>query len=365
MTETDNPEAWLKVYHAFYYQVPKLLNLLKAYRVEHIPQLSAKTLERYQCSKDTVDRLKHPDVNWLKQALVWLQSSRHHLLTVDSGHYPAILRHIVESPPVLFVAGSVDILTRPQLAVIGSRTASHAALEIAFEWAHELSRHLLITSGLAKGVDSAAHRGALKAGQPTIAILGSGLLNIYPHQNKALATQVIENGALVSEFPLEVGPMAYHFPRRNRIISGLSLATLIVEARLQSGSLITAEFALEQGREVLVVPGSVRNPLAAGSNKLIQLGAQIVTSVEDILQAIPNFQSVNSVDSAAAHQTSSVKQLDLEMRRLLECVDFEPTGMDVILSRSQFSMQKAATYLFELELAGYIYKEALGYTRVK
>jgi DNA processing protein len=361
----SNAEVWLKVYHAFYYSIRNLLALLKKYPIEQIPRLPSNILKRYRCSDDLIKRLRHPDANMIDATLKWLQAGNHHLLTLDSVNYPSILNHIYDPPPLLFIAGDPSLLNRDQLAVVGSRSASRGAMDVALEWSHDLSQHLLITSGLAIGVDGAAHRGALQAGQPTIAVLGGGIDNIYPRRHQALAQQVVENGALVSEFPLHTGPLAYHFPRRNRIISGLSLATLIIEARLRSGSLITAEFALEQGREVLVVPGSVLNPLAEGGNKLIQLGAQIVTSTTDILQSLPDYQSLIALDKAASNQTSSLKSLDLEARRLLECVGFEPTGMDVILSRCQFSIQKAASELLELELAGYIHKEALGYTRVK
>lgn len=357
--------AWLKVYDAFCYSLSKLLFLLSKMSVVELSNLKQGRLQALGCSGYVQDRLLCPDKKRLTETLKWLEEDKHHLITLDQASYPPLLRHIGQPPPLLFVAGELDLLTQPQLAIVGSRQASQSALALAHEWAHDLSGRVLITSGLALGVDAAAHKGALLAGQRTLAVLGSGLLNIYPRQNRQLASQLTDFGALISEFPLRAAPAAHHFPRRNRIISGLSLATLIIEARLKSGSLITAEFAMEQGREVLVVPGSIRNPMAAGSNKLLQMGAQVVTQFADLEQALPEIQGLTELDKSLSNQRSSSKPLDLGTARLLECVGFEPTGMDVILHRCQLPVASAAAKLTELELAGYIYKEAIGYTRVK
>jgi DNA processing protein len=205
------------------------------------------------------------------------------LLGWGDEHYPEPLRHIQDAPAVLYVRGRAELLSRPQIAIVGSRNASRAGLDHAWQFAGALTeKNYAVASGLAQGVDGAAHAGALAAGGDTIAVVGTGVDVIYPCSHKALTGQVVERGVLVSEYPPGTGPKPGHFPRRNRIISGLSRGILVVEAGLRSGSLITARLALEQGREVFAIPGSIHNPLARGCHSLIRQGAKLVETVDDI-----------------------------------------------------------------------------------
>ena len=224
----------------------------------------------------------------------WLEQPEHALLMWDDPAYPALLAELSDAPPLLFIAGDPTILERPQLAMVGSRRASRPGLDTAAAFARSLAGGgFVITSGLALGIDGAAHQGALEAGGATVAVLGTGLQCLYPQRHAGLAARIVaEGGALISELPLECPPHAGNFPRRNRIISGLSLGVLVVEASPSSGSLITARLAAEQGREVYAIPGSIHHPGARGCHQLIREGAVLVESVDDILQALRGWQRV-------------------------------------------------------------------------
>ena len=227
-------------------------------------------------------------------ALAWLEQPDHHLLMWDDPGYPALLTELPDAPPLLFIDGDLSLLERPQLAMVGSRRASRAGLDNAQAFARSLARAgFVITSGLALGIDGAAHQGALDVEGRTVAVLGTGLQRLYPARHLGLAGRIVDGGgALVSELPLDCPPQASNFPRRNRIISGLSLGVLVVEASPSSGSLITARLAAEQGREVYAIPGSIHHPGARGCHQLIRQGAALVESVEDILQALRGWQQV-------------------------------------------------------------------------
>lgn len=227
-------------------------------------------------------------------ALAWLEQPDHHLLMWDDPGYPALLAELPDAPPLLFVEGDASLLERPQLAMVGSRRASRAGLDNALSFARSLARGgFVVTSGLALGIDGAAHQGALDVDGRTVAVLGTGLQRLYPARHVGLASRIVEGGgALVSELPLDCPPHASNFPRRNRIISGLALGVLVVEASPSSGSLITARLAAEQGREVYAIPGSIHHPGARGCHQLIRQGAALVESVDDILQALRGWQQV-------------------------------------------------------------------------
>lgn len=219
------------------------------------------------------------------QDLEWLQHPDHHVICIDQATYPLLLRQIHDAPSLLFVKGQCDALRLPQLAVVGSRHPTRAGLKDCFEFSSHLARQgFAITSGLALGIDGAAHSAALAAGGITLAVLAHGMQQMYPGRHRPLAARIAEQGALVSEFPLGVEPSPEFFPRRNRIISGLSMGVLVVEAALQSGSLITAMEAMDQGREVFAIPGSIHNPLARGCHKLIRQGAKLVETGQDIVE---------------------------------------------------------------------------------
>lgn len=212
-----------------------------------------------------------------QQALTWLEDPANHIVTLGDANYPQLLLQTADPPPLLYVKGRLDLLNKPSLAIVGSRNASTQGIENAAGFARALSEAgITIVSGLALGIDAAAHRGGLKGPGSSLALVGTGLDIVYPARNKALAHELAANGTLVSEYPLATPPLANNFPRRNRLISGMSLGCLVVEAALQSGSLITARSANEQGREVFAIPGSIHSPLAKGCHALIKQGAKLV-----------------------------------------------------------------------------------------
>ncbi len=274
-----------------------------------------------------------------------------------SSLLPYFIEGNPDPPKKLYIMGDPLILNQPQFAIVGSRNPTVTGCEIAQEMAEKLVQAgFHITSGLALGIDAASHRGALKAGGQTIAVLGSGLTNIYPPRHHRLAEQISQKGALVSEFPLTMPPLPTNFPRRNRIIIGLSLGTLVVEATLGSGSLTTAKLAAEQNREVFAIPGSIRNPLSQGCHALIKEGAKLVDSIGDIIAEL-------SYEATGA--SAPIQALDKNEHKLLECIGFEVTSIDQLIARSGFSASIVASLLLRIELQGYIKSRPGGVIRVK
>ncbi|MBO0366725.1 DNA-protecting protein DprA [Pseudomonas putida] len=281
-------------------------------------------------------------------AMAWLERPGQHLLMWDQPGYPSLLGEIDDAPPLLFVAGNIEILERPQLAVVGSRRASPPALDNAAAFSRCLARAgFTITSGLALGVDGAAHRAALDAHGSTIGVLGTGLEKLYPQRHKALAQEMIERGsAVVSEFPLDAGPLPGNFPRRNRIISGLSLGVLVVEAGTASGSLISARLAAEQGREVYAIPGSIHHPGAKGCHQLIRDGALLVESVEQILDSLRGWQNLPPV------------AVDKPAHPLLALLHAAPQTSEGLARSSGQALAQVLVSLTELELEGRVSNQA-------
>ena len=280
-------------------------------------------------------------------ALAWLEQPDHHLLMWDDPGYPALLAELPDAPPLLFVEGDPSLLECPQLAMVGSRRASRPGMDNAQSFARSLGgAGFVITSGLALGIDGAAHQGALDVGGRTVAVLGTGLQRLYPARHVGLAGRIVEGGgALVSELPLDCPPQASNFPRRNRIISGLSLGVLVVEASPSSGSLITARLAAEQGREVYAIPGSIHHPGARGCHQLIRQGATLVESVEDILQALRGWQQL----APAAHAEAAVEQ---EGYMLLEQLRAAPMSSEALAHTLGQPLAQVLAELTELEIEG-------------
>ncbi len=291
--------------------------------------------------------------------LEWATRPDHHLICPDDPRYPALLRQIHNPPLILFVRGDPEVLAEPQLAVVGSRNPTAAGRRTATDFAaHLAAAGLTITSGLALGIDAAAHRGALRTGR-TVAVCGTGLDRVYPASHRDLAHRIAAAGALVSEFPRDLGPGRGHFPRRNRIISGLGLGTLVVEAALHSGSLITAQYALEQGREVFAIPGSIHNPLARGCHRLLREGARLVETADDILGELAPLAAVAAAAPAATGGAGGPPATgapapgqDPDYTRLLESLGFEPTSVDDVVARSGLTAEAVSSMLLILELRG-------------
>lgn len=311
--------------------------------------------------------LLRPDWQGVERDLAWLDSApHHHIILWDDPFYPPLLKEMTNPPPILFIKGDPKILSEPQIAIVGSRNPTLMGKETAQEFAAELVKAgLNITSGLALGIDGAAHEGTLAAEGKTIAVMGCGLEQIYPKRHQKLAAEIIDKGgAIISEFPIGTPALPENFPQRNRIVSGLSVGTLVIEATLRSGSLITAKFAAEQGREVFAIPGSIHNPLSKGCHALIKQGAKLVENIEDILTEL-KILLINVCDNLKSLSTPPNSRLDEEHLKLLKCVPFEPTSMDMIIERSGLSVQKVASMLLTLELQSYIAAVPGGYSRVK
>jgi DNA processing protein len=308
--------------------------------------------------------LAAPDHSAIDADLRWIEESGAHVVPTTSAPYPALLASISRAPPVLYVLGNVDVLSSPQLAMVGSRSPTATGRSTARDFAAFFARAgLTITSGLALGIDAASHEGALLADGLTVAVCGCGLDVIYPRQNAQLAARIRERGALVSEFPPRTPPYPAHFPQRNRIISGLSVGTLVVEAAHQSGSLITAHHALDQGREVFAIPGSIHNPLARGCHRLIGAGAKLVEDAADVLSELGNFldsQALARATTALADRHGATLKLDKEYEILLDALGFEPASIDVLVSRTGFPTESVASMLLILELQGRITPRAGG-----
>jgi len=289
--------------------------------------------------------------------LAWAEGEGVHILTRDDPRYSHLLAQVSAPPMLLFVRGDPAVLNDPTLAIVGSRNPTAAGRENTRRFASHLAAcGLTIASGLAIGIDGAAHEGALESGR-TVAVLGTGPDRVYPGVHWDLARRIVENGALVTEYPPGSAPIGRNFPRRNRIISGLSLGTLVTEAALQSGSLITARYAIEQGREVFAVPGSIHSPLARGCHALIRDGAKLVESAADILEELgPVLGSLvtRATEESATGSTSDESGLDAEYLRLLESLGHDPLSPDELIGRTGLPAQSIASMLLLLELEGYV-----------
>ncbi len=278
----------------------------------------------------------------LAPTATWLEDPNNCVVTLADPDYPQALLNISDPPLLLYVKGRRELLNRPALAVVGSRNASVQGLKNAEAFAHAASTAgLCIVSGMAHGIDAAAHRGGLHGIGSSIAVIGTGLDKVYPAANRELAHQLAGEGALISEFPLGTPPLAANFPRRNRIISGLSLGCLVVEAGLQSGSLITARMALEQGREIFAIPGSIHSPQAKGCHYLIKQGAKLVECAQDILEELGCFATGLTPPAAASKD-----------HHLFEHMGFDPVDMDSLCQRSGLTIEALSAILLQLEMEG-------------
>lgn len=308
--------------------------------------------------------LERPDETQIAADLAWLAQPQHRLLRCTDADFPPLLENIPQPPAALFVIGDASLLLYPQVAIVGARGASLSGLAHARAFARALAQAgFAITSGLADGIDGAAHEAALDIAAPTLAVIGTGPDRVYPRKHHALARRIAAQGAIVSEFPPGTSARPDHFPRRNRIIAGLSLGVLIVEAGLQSGSLITARLAAEQGREVFALPGSIHNPLARGCHRLIRDGARLVEDVAEIVETLTpaacmlggqlasrladgSAQPAANAPSTSAHQAG--------YQPLLAALGHEPTTLDELVQRTGLPASELSSMLLMLELEAVI-----------
>jgi DNA processing protein len=293
-----------------------------------------------------------PDSAKLDVALAWLKSESNHLLTLADSDYPPALLEISDPPPLLYMKGDRGLLGKPGIAVVGSRNATPVGLQNAEAFSRALSQaDLTIISGMALGIDAAAHRGGLDGGASSVAVVGTGLDLVYPARNKLLAKELVEKGLIISEFSLGTPALATNFPRRNRIISGLSRGVLVVEAALASGSLITARQAAEQGREVFAIPGSIHSPFSKGCHQLIKQGAKLVDEANDILTELQG----HGVQTKAAAISPSKEPIEESADDpLLTAMGFDPVSIDALVERVDLRADQVMARLTELEIDGII-----------
>jgi DNA processing protein len=333
---------------------------------------STEQLRAWGLNSETIAELRNsarpgsPALEKAWQDMSWSGLDGNNIVTMADSTYPPLLLQIETPPPLLFATGRLEVLQLPQIAIIGSRNCSVYGADTAALFAQRLAgAGLSICSGLAAGVDTAAHRATVSTDMPTLAVLGCGIDTIYPETNLKLASAIRERGALISEFPRNTSPKPDHFPRRNRIISGVSVGVVVIEAALRSGSLVTARLAMEQNREVFAVPGSIKSAQSRGCHRLIREGAALVEEPEEVLEAINSllgyqFSCMSRVSSAELPFSGT----DLE-RQVLEKIAYDPVPFDVLLSRTSLPLQQLNSVLMQLELKMQILLRAGGYIRYR
>ncbi len=317
---------------------------------------SAARLTDAGLTEHQAERVRSPDEAAIAETRAWLEQDDHTLLVLGDESYPDLLASIDDPPPFLYVNGNVDALHLPSLAIVGSRNPTKGGERNAFDFAEHLAGNgFVVVSGLAQGIDTAAHNGAVASGGATVACLGHGIDRIYPAANRDLAHSIVAQGALVSEFPLGAPPDKRHFPQRNRLISGLSLGTLVVEAAKRSGSLITARLAGEQGREVFAIPGSIHNAMSRGCHQLIRTGAKLVESADDIVAELGHW--ISHLEQAGTEDEAlPAEELNDEQKDLLNIMGHDPVSIDSLAEDSGLTIDQLSSMLLILELEGRVEK---------
>lgn len=346
-----NLENWLALYHCFGIGPKKFQQYLQ-----------------FDPGLNELPKNLKPDWIAVNKDLAWLQTTVDaSIITLDDVDYPAQLKNIADPPPLLYVQGDVTHLSKPQVAMVGSRNCSTYGMRQAEHFAQQLANiGIVVTSGLALGIDGASHRGALRAvNGKTIAVLAHGMDIVYPPQHKGLSEQIIANGCLVSEYSFGIIPLPQYFPSRNRLISGLAMGVLVVEAALNSGSLITARCAIDQGREVFAIPGMINQGKSRGCNQLIKQGAKLVENLDDILEELGALLNSAIRDKYACNAKSGMgkKALSAKQQQLLQFIDYDSTCVDVIVENTGLASSAVGAMLLELELQGVITAVPGGYAR--
>jgi DNA processing protein len=372
-TDRDSLENWLYLRHTAGVGNATFHFLLDAFgTAEAINNASHNQLSRLALKAEVISALSHQQKPDISADLIWCNEKDHHIITLHDERYPRQLKDLPDAPPILYLRGDPDYLLQPQLAIVGTRNPTAAGRNTAKEFANHLSNAgITITSGLASGIDGASHEGALLGLAGTIAVVAHGLDIIYPAQHQKLAQDIAGHGAIISEMPIGTQLQRGLFPRRNRLISAISLGTLVVEAAKKSGSLITARYALEQNREVFAIPGSIHNPMARGCHQLIREGAKLVETADDILEelCIPLKESPPYPQKHEQNIQEKPKDphqaLDPDHQKLLKCLAYEPASIDELVLRSSFSAAEIASMSLILELEGFIVCQDGRYTCIK
>lgn len=359
------PKAYQKLLASFSNPLEVFESKLGQLTDAGLSQKLANTILEHRDSKSA-----SPDIEWLNS------SDSHFIITIQCEEYSELLKQITNPPPLLYVKGNCSLLHDPQLAIIGSRNPTKGGNDNAYSFAKYLGETgFCITSGLALGIDGTAHKGAIDGNGPTIAVIATGIDRVYPASHRDLAHSIAETGAIVSEFPIGTQPKPENFPRRNRIISGLSYGTLVIEAALKSGSLITARLAMEQNREVFAIPGSIHNPLARGCHSLIRQGAKLVETANDVieemsdvvnLQNTPSLETTNHPSNNEKHDQEIEDENSAEYQSLVDQMGFDPVHIDQLVIETGQSPETLSTMLLMLELQNRVSSNGGGtYTRLK
>ena len=360
-----------RVYKARYYHAFNLMPSLGPVRIKRIIRHFGTLEQAWEAAKNTAALIEvkgigsslaervvreHSSIN-LDRAWAEFELKGFSYVMWDEDDYPCLLKEIYDAPPLLYYLGDIHVSAAPCLAIVGSRRHTAYGKDVAYKFAADLSNYdITIVSGMARGIDTWAHKGALDAGGNTLAVLGCGLDICYPPENRTLMGKICKSGAVISEFPPRSEPFPQNFPRRNRIISGLSAGTIVVEAGERSGALITTDFALEQGREVFAVPGGIKSPYSRGCHKLIKEGAKLVEKVEDILEELQFFPENEAAISHAKTLGEAVEQgqLNVDEIKLMEAIPYEPLALEEIVKISKMPVSTVNTLLLNMELKGII-----------
>lgn len=338
---------------------------------EQLAEASDSSLAAAGLTRTAIDAWRSAAEAGFRDDVAWSKVAGNHLLTLSDPAYPEALRELHDAPLVLWASGDLDLLAPPKIALVGSRNPTRGGEQNARAFARDLAaRGLVIVSGLASGIDAAAHRGALEAEGMTIAVVGTGADRVYPAANRDLMHAIAQSGLVLSELPLGSAPRPHHFPRRNRLISALSAGVLVVEAALRSGSLITARLAGEQGRSVMAIPGSIHNPMSHGCHRLIREGARLVENSNDVLEEIGSSLHVPTPATTAAGRSAELIASDVESefetqlpsahRQLLDCLGHDPMRVDELVARSGEPTAHVSSMLLLLELSGHVARERDG-----
>ncbi len=367
---TEDIQAWLHLFKAPGLGVVKISSLLAEFE-QASNVLKQKSFDKHhQIPAKALRYIQQANTDDIATELSWLEKDNNYLLVFDDPLYPPQLKQIDDPPLLLFVKGQPEVLLLPQLAVVGSRHATRGGLENTQSFCSDLvNKGWVITSGLAAGIDSAAHQAAINENGQTVAVMGTGINQIYPAHNQALAKSIIKNGAVVSEFPINTPPNAHNFPRRNRIIAGLSLGTLVIEAAKKSGTLITARQAMEQGRPVMAIPGSIHNPLVKGCHLLIKQGAKLVESATDIEEELtPSITMLSNQIQQQLDQSSSIKKtvtveksnqnhtsgLSSTEQQVIDTMGFDPITFDDLVHETSLNSADLSAVMLALELSNWV-----------
>ncbi|MCK5810642.1 MAG: DNA-processing protein DprA [Cocleimonas sp.] len=381
MNHQQNLAAWVTLWRVSGVGCAHYKTLLDAFQTpENVLNANSEQLKKTGISEKLIKNIGAQTLSSADPDMQWLQASdQHHLITFEDPRYPQRLKEIPASPPLLYVHGNPDLLNDPQLAIVGSRNPTQGGQNNTYEFSKYLAATgLCITSGMALGVDGLAHKGALDVDGITIAVIATGIDRVYPARHRDLAHRIVAKGAIITELPIGVSPLARNFPRRNRLISGMSLGTLVVEAAVKSGSLISARYASEQGREVFAIPGSIHNPLARGCHQLIRQGAKLIETAEHILeelapqlkQCLLNASEANlDNEIAPAENNSNIDDsplADADQWLVLETMGYDPISIDQLVIQTGLTAEVLSSILLLLELNGFIAASGRGnYTRIK